>query len=203
MPNIIWSPTMWFWAPCMIDADLVEQGFGFGEKTASGKFPLIPFPPNSCFVRLIPFFSAKIRVFPSKFQLKMPRPKTCSLIFLDSKVQTSGEFNPVEIGPVGDAKKNADRSKEMPTHWMFRVIPPRRKSGRRGQKNVSNESSRGVFLKDGIPGNHPPYWGCPLTTIHFGVPPFVETPTFSTVMALYSSPICGMITPFISIYKHL
>ena len=47
MPNIIWSPTMWFWAPCMIDAELVEQGFG--KKTASTKFPLIPFPPNSFF----------------------------------------------------------------------------------------------------------------------------------------------------------
>ena len=56
MPNIIWSPTMWFWAPCMIDAELVEQGFG--KKTASTKFPLIPFPPNSFFPRLIPFCSA-------------------------------------------------------------------------------------------------------------------------------------------------
>ena len=45
MPNIIWSPTMWFWAPCMIDAELVEQGFG--EKTANTKFPLIPFPPSA------------------------------------------------------------------------------------------------------------------------------------------------------------
>ena len=113
MLNIIWSHYMvlgtlhdrcWFgWA-------------GFGEKTANTKFPLIPFPPNSVFFRLIPFLSAYIPVFPPKFRLKMPRPKACSTystcfedgppsVFLDSKVQTSWEFNPVEIGPIGDVFK--------------------------------------------------------------------------------------------------
>ena len=49
MPNIIWSPIIRSWAPCMIDADLVEQALA--KTPQKTNFP-------SFLLRLILFFSA-------------------------------------------------------------------------------------------------------------------------------------------------
>ena len=137
MLNIIWSHYMvlgtlhdrcWFgWA-------------GFGEKTANTKFPLIPFPPNSFFFppnsvsfRLNSGFSAEIpaknaeakSMFNIQHVLKTG-PHRYSLIQKYKPVERCWEFNPVEIGPVGDAfkkrrqeKRNADALDVQCAQWIF------------------------------------------------------------------------------------